>query len=113
MQALAQPMPDDKILALYEKGSYDVVPHDGMRKIIAQRLTLSKQTIPHFYLTVECRIDNLLRAREQVHPPPLRQRSVAMHGGGGLLPILRRGVGLDHQRVRAPAAQQSRIPDGL
>src|SRR5436190_21784726 len=30
MQALAQPMPDDKILALYEKGSYDVVPHDGM-----------------------------------------------------------------------------------
>jgi pyruvate dehydrogenase E2 component (dihydrolipoamide acetyltransferase) len=67
MQALAQPMPDDKILALYEKGSYDVVPHDGMRKIIAQRLTLSKQTIPHFYLTVECRIDNLLRAREQVN----------------------------------------------
>jgi pyruvate dehydrogenase E2 component (dihydrolipoamide acetyltransferase) len=64
---LAQPMPDDKILALYEKGSYDVVPHDGMRKIIAQRLTLSKQTIPHFYLTVECRIDNLLRAREQVN----------------------------------------------
>jgi pyruvate dehydrogenase E2 component (dihydrolipoamide acetyltransferase) len=67
MQALAQPMSDDKILALYEKGSYDVVPHDGMRKIIAQRLTLSKQTIPHFYLTVECRIDNLLRAREQVN----------------------------------------------
>ena len=61
----AQPMPDDKILALYEKGSYDVVPHDGMRKIIAQRLTLSKQTIPHFYLTVECRIDDLLRARER------------------------------------------------
>ena len=60
-------MPDDKILALYEKGSYDVVPHDGMRKIIAQRLTLSKQTIPHFYLTVECRIDELLRAREQLN----------------------------------------------
>jgi pyruvate dehydrogenase E2 component (dihydrolipoamide acetyltransferase) len=67
VQALAQPMPDDKVLALYEKGSYDVVPHDGMRKVIAQRLTLSKQTIPHFYLTVECRIDNLLRAREQIN----------------------------------------------
>jgi pyruvate dehydrogenase E2 component (dihydrolipoamide acetyltransferase) len=65
--ALAQPMPDDKILALYEKGSYEVVPHDGMRKVIAQRLTLSKQTIPHFYLTVECRIDSLLRAREQLN----------------------------------------------
>ena len=66
-QALAQPMPDDKILALYEKGSYDVVPHDGMRKVIAQRLVLSKQTIPHFYLTVECRLDNLLHARAQVN----------------------------------------------
>jgi pyruvate dehydrogenase E2 component (dihydrolipoamide acetyltransferase) len=58
---------DDKILALYEKGSYVVVPHDGMRKIIAQRLALSKQTIPHFYLTVECRIDELLRARERIN----------------------------------------------
>jgi pyruvate dehydrogenase E2 component (dihydrolipoamide acetyltransferase) len=62
-----QPMPDDKILALYEKGSYEIVPHDGMRKIIAQRLTLSKQTIPHFYLTVDCRIDELLRARERMN----------------------------------------------
>jgi pyruvate dehydrogenase E2 component (dihydrolipoamide acetyltransferase) len=64
---LAQPMADDKILALYDKGSYEVVPHDGMRKIIAQRLTLSKQTIPHFYLTVECRLDELLRARERMN----------------------------------------------
>jgi pyruvate dehydrogenase E2 component (dihydrolipoamide acetyltransferase) len=62
-----QPMSDDKILALYEKGSYEVVPHDGMRKVIAQRLTLSKQTIPHFYLTVDCRIDELLRARERMN----------------------------------------------
>jgi pyruvate dehydrogenase E2 component (dihydrolipoamide acetyltransferase) len=66
-QALAQPMPDDKVLALYEKGSYELVPHDGMRRIIAQRLTLSKQTIPHFYLTVECRVDELLRARERMN----------------------------------------------
>jgi len=65
--ALAQPMSDDKVVALYEKGSYEVVPHDGMRKVIAQRLTLAKQTIPHFYLTVECRIDNLLHARAQMN----------------------------------------------
>ena len=64
---------DAQILALYEKGSYDVVPHDGMRKIIAQRLTLSKQTIPHFYLTLECHIDNLLAAREEINAPaPVR-----------------------------------------
>jgi pyruvate dehydrogenase E2 component (dihydrolipoamide acetyltransferase) len=66
-QAFAQPMPDDKVLALYEKGSYEIVPHDGMRRIIAQRLSLSKQTIPHFYLSVECRIDELLRARERMN----------------------------------------------
>jgi pyruvate dehydrogenase E2 component (dihydrolipoamide acetyltransferase) len=62
-----QPMADDKILALYDQGSYEIVPHDGMRRIIAQRLSLSKQTIPHFYLTVECRIDELLRARESMN----------------------------------------------
>src|SRR5713226_7697056 len=46
---------DEKIRALFEPGSYEVVPHDNMRKIIAQRLTESKLTIPHFYLTVDCR----------------------------------------------------------
>jgi pyruvate dehydrogenase E2 component (dihydrolipoamide acetyltransferase) len=62
-----QPMADDKILALYEKGSYEVVPHDNMRRVIAQRLTQSKQTIPHFRLNVDCRIDELLRARERMN----------------------------------------------
>ena len=41
----------NKIRALYEPGSYEVVPHDNMRKIIAQRLVEAKPTIPHFYLT--------------------------------------------------------------
>jgi pyruvate dehydrogenase E2 component (dihydrolipoamide acetyltransferase) len=68
--AAAQPiaaMPDDKVLALYEPGSYDVVPHDGMRRVIAQRLTQSKQTVPHFYLSLDCRLDELLRARERIN----------------------------------------------
>ena len=43
--AALQPMGDDKILALYDQGAYEIVPHDGMRRIIAQRLSLSKQTI--------------------------------------------------------------------
>ena len=46
--ALIPAMADDKILALYDKDSYEVVPHDGMRRVIAQRLTQSTQTIPHF-----------------------------------------------------------------
>jgi len=65
--AALQPMPDDKILALYDKNAYEVVPHDGMRRVIAERLTQAKQTIPHFYLNIECRIDELLKARERIN----------------------------------------------
>jgi pyruvate dehydrogenase E2 component (dihydrolipoamide acetyltransferase) len=64
---LVQAMPDDKILALYEKGTFELIPHDGMRKIIAQRLTQAKLTIPHFYLSIDCRIDELLHARERMN----------------------------------------------
>ena len=58
---------DDKIRAFYAPGSYDLVPHDSMRRIIAQRLVQAKQTIPHFYLTVTCTIDRLLAAREDIN----------------------------------------------
>jgi pyruvate dehydrogenase E2 component (dihydrolipoamide acetyltransferase) len=58
---------DDKILALYDKGSYEIVPHDKMRRVIAERLTLAKQTIPHYYLSIDCRIDELLHARERMN----------------------------------------------
>jgi len=58
---------DDKVLALYETGSYEVIPHDNMRRIIAQRLTASTQSIPHFYLTVDCVIDRLMAAREEIN----------------------------------------------
>src|SRR5262249_35813584 len=57
----------EKIRALFEPGSYEVVPHDNMRKIIAQRLVQAKSTIPHFYLTVTCTIDKLLAAREDIN----------------------------------------------
>jgi pyruvate dehydrogenase E2 component (dihydrolipoamide acetyltransferase) len=58
---------DAQIRALYQDGSYDFVPHDSMRKIIAQRLTLSKQTIPHFYLTLDCDIGKLLAGRTEIN----------------------------------------------
>ncbi len=63
----APSMSDQQIRALYEDGSYDVVPHDGMRRTIAQRLTASVQTIPHFYLTVDCNIGRLVAAREEIN----------------------------------------------
>ncbi|MEO6013720.1 MAG: pyruvate dehydrogenase complex dihydrolipoamide acetyltransferase [Devosia sp.] len=62
-----------QVLALYPEGSYDIVPNDGMRKIVAARLTESKQTVPHFYLTLDCKIDALMDAREQINAAaPLR-----------------------------------------
>jgi pyruvate dehydrogenase E2 component (dihydrolipoamide acetyltransferase) len=63
----APSLSDQQIRALYEEGSYQVVPHDGMRRTIAQRLTASVQTIPHFYLTVDCDIGKLLEAREEIN----------------------------------------------
>jgi pyruvate dehydrogenase E2 component (dihydrolipoamide acetyltransferase) len=44
-----------------------VQPHTTMRKVIAQRLTLSKQTVPHFYVTVDCEIDRLLDLRAELN----------------------------------------------
>jgi pyruvate dehydrogenase E2 component (dihydrolipoamide acetyltransferase) len=65
---LAIPTPSDsQVRALFEDGSYEVVPHDNIRKIIAQRLTQAKLTIPHFYLTVDCDIGRLLAAREEIN----------------------------------------------
>jgi len=40
------------------------VPHTGMRRAIAQRLSQSKQTIPHFYLTIDCDVGALLALRD-------------------------------------------------
>jgi pyruvate dehydrogenase E2 component (dihydrolipoyllysine-residue acetyltransferase) len=65
--AIAPSMSDQQIRALYQEGSYDIIPHDGMRRTIAQRLTASAQTIPHFYLTIDCDIGKLLAAREEIN----------------------------------------------
>ena len=66
-RAVAPAMSDSQVLALYEQGSYELIPHDGMRRTIAQRLTASTQTIPHFYLTIDCDIGKLLAAREEIN----------------------------------------------
>jgi pyruvate dehydrogenase E2 component (dihydrolipoamide acetyltransferase) len=65
--SIAPGMSDKQILALFEPGSYEVIPHDGMRRTIAQRLTASVQTVPHFYLTMDCDIGKLLAAREEIN----------------------------------------------
>ncbi|MGE0287858.1 MAG: pyruvate dehydrogenase complex dihydrolipoamide acetyltransferase [Bradyrhizobium sp.] len=65
--SIAPSMTDQQILALFEPGSYEIVPHDGMRRTIAQRLTAATQSVPTFYLTIDCDIGRLLDAREQIN----------------------------------------------
>jgi pyruvate dehydrogenase E2 component (dihydrolipoamide acetyltransferase) len=60
-------MSDDAVLKNFAEGSYDLVKHDGMRKTIARRLQESKQTIPHFYVTVDCELDALLKLRSELN----------------------------------------------
>jgi len=46
---------------------YQTLPNSTMRKVVAKRLTESKQTVPHFYLTIDCEIDNLLALRKDLN----------------------------------------------
>ncbi len=59
------PLPDAR--AFYKPEDYEEIPHDSMRKTIARRLTSAKTLIPHFYLTVDCKIDNLMAMRAQLN----------------------------------------------
>jgi pyruvate dehydrogenase E2 component (dihydrolipoamide acetyltransferase) len=63
----APSMSDAQVMKLFEEGSYDLVPHDNIRKIIAKRLVEAKTTIPHFYLTLDCEIDALLALRSEIN----------------------------------------------
>ena len=52
---------------LPEGAAVTEIPNTGMRKVIAQRLLQSKQTIPHFYLTIDCEVDELLKVRKDLN----------------------------------------------
>ncbi|WP_134499631.1 pyruvate dehydrogenase complex dihydrolipoamide acetyltransferase [Microvirga pakistanensis] len=65
--ALAPSMGADQVKAMFEAGSYEEVPLDGMRRTIAKRLVESKQTVPHFYLSLDCELDALMALREQIN----------------------------------------------
>jgi pyruvate dehydrogenase E2 component (dihydrolipoamide acetyltransferase) len=66
-RALAAPMSDETIKKFFAPGSFEEIPHDSMRKTIARRLVEAKQTIPHFYLSLDCELDRLLAAREELN----------------------------------------------
>ncbi len=63
----AQSASANTVMAMYADREYEEMPLDGMRKIIASRLTEAKQTIPHFYLRREIQIDALLKFRSELN----------------------------------------------
>ena len=65
--AMAAGPSTDAVLKLFEEGSYELVKHDGMRKTIAKRLMEAKQTIPHFYVSIDCELDALLKLRGELN----------------------------------------------
>src|SRR3989440_2666479 len=68
--AAAQSMPvfaKAQVLAFAGNPPYSGKPHSAMRRVIARRLSESKQTVPHFYLSVDCTIDELLKIRKTLN----------------------------------------------
>ncbi len=58
-------LPDARLF--YNPDDYEAIPHDSMRKAIARRLTQAKTLIPHYYLTIDCRIDELMETRARLN----------------------------------------------
>ncbi|WP_292066727.1 pyruvate dehydrogenase complex dihydrolipoamide acetyltransferase [Brevundimonas sp. UBA7664] len=87
-------------------GSYDLVPLDGMRKAIARRLTDSFRDVPHFPLTIDCRIDGLLAARAKVNA--LREKD------GGKVSVNDFVIKASAMALKAvPEANASYSPEGI
>ena len=65
--AAAKGASDEAVLKLFEQGSYELLPHDGMRKTIAARLTESHQTVPSYFVSMDCEIDALMKLRGEIN----------------------------------------------
>lgn len=65
--AAAKGPSDDSVLKLFAEGSYELLPHDGMRKTIASRLTESTQTVPSYTVSMECELDAMLKLRAEIN----------------------------------------------
>ena len=92
------PLPDARLF--FKKEDYEEIPHDAMRKSIAKRLTSSKTLIPHFYLTVDCRIDGLLAVRAK-----LNEAVTPKSGGAGYK------LSVNDFVVKASAMALMRVPE--
>lgn len=67
--APAANIPQTPIWQILEKQgqAFEAIPNNNIKKVTARRLSESKQTIPHFYLSVDCKLDNLLAMRKRIN----------------------------------------------
>jgi len=99
--AAAPAISDDQTRKLFNPGTFEEIPHGGMRKTIARRLTEARQTVPQFYLTMDCEIDALLKLREQINAsaPKDKEGKVAWK------------VSVNDMVIKALALALVRVPD--
>jgi pyruvate dehydrogenase E2 component (dihydrolipoamide acetyltransferase) len=100
---VAAPSPD-RIIALYEPGSFQEVPLDNMRRTIAARLTEAKQTIPHFYLTADVDMDRLNALRAEANAAVLPDDAGAPASRLSVNDFIIKALALALQRVPAANA---------
>jgi len=92
---------DEAIKKIFAPDSFVEVPHDSMRRTIARRLVEASRTIPHFYLSVDCRLDALLALREAIN-------AAAPKDGAGKLAYK---VSVNDFIIKALALALIRVPD--
>ena len=63
----------------FAHSGYTDIPLNNMRKVIAKRLLESKQSIPHFYLSVSCEIDALLSLRTQINASKEKDEKISVN----------------------------------
>ena len=92
-------------------GSYDLIPLDGMKKTIARRMTESFRDVPHFPLTIDLEIDQLLAARAKINAMLGDARG---EGAGTKVSVNDMVIkAAAAALVRVPAANASYTPDGI
>ena len=90
--AMRAPEPTERALPAAPAGvPFEAVKLSGMRKTIARRLTLAKQTVPHFYLSIDCRLDPLLEVRRELNAA-LERRGVKLSVNDFLIKALARAL---------------------
>jgi pyruvate dehydrogenase E2 component (dihydrolipoamide acetyltransferase) len=95
----------ERVAALAGNPPYTERPLSAMRRVIARRLTEAKQTVPHFYLTIDCEIDTLLKIRTELNAKLAPSLPAPASGGGK-----GGGISVNDFVIRAVALALRQVP---